>query len=399
MKRNQLTVSFVRGVTRPGRYGDGYGLMLVVQPTGSKSWIQRLVVHGKRRDLGLGPLDRVSLAQARKRAFENRNIAREGGDPAMGRSGVPTLAGAMESTIKVHAATWKATSKNEAQFRSMFGAYVLPRFGGRPVNSITAADVLAILAPLQAEKAETARKLRQRLGMVFKWAVTQGHRADDPTAAIGAALPKRGKTTEHHRALPFAEVAPALDTIRASKAWPATKLVIEFLALTAARSGEVRAATWAEVDFEGRTWTVPAARTKTGAEHRVPLSGAALALLRAATELSDGAAGSLIFPSMRGRGAVGQRAIEADARAEDRCRPAWAPFVVQGLVRRDGRRSRGCGSRARALPPGRGGGLSSGGSAWPARRSHGPMGGLSRRPGRARGVHPRIRLTPDESRS
>ena len=301
MKRNQLTVSFVRGVTRPGKYGDGYGLMLVVQPTGSKSWIQRLVVHGKRRDLGLGPLDRVSLAQARKRAFENRNIAREGGDPAMGRSGVPTLAGAMESTIKVHAATWKATSKNEAQFRSMFGAYVLPRFGGRPVNSITAADVLAILAPLQAEKAETARKLRQRLGMVFKWAVTQGHRADDPTAAIGAALPKRGKTTEHHRALPFAEVATAIDTIRASKAWPATKLVIEFLALTAARSGEVRAATWAEVDFEGRTWTVPAARTKTGAAHRVPLSGRALAILEAARELSDGAPGSLIFPSMRGR--------------------------------------------------------------------------------------------------
>ena len=136
----------------------------------------------------------------------------------------------------------------------------------------------------------------------MKWAVAEGHRLDNPAGdAIGAALPRNGVHRKHHRALPYAEVAAALKTIRQSPAWPSTRLALEFVAVTAARSGEVRAMTWSEVDEEAAVWTVPAERMKAGREHRVPLSRAALAVLEAVRPLSDGAPDSLVFPSQRGR--------------------------------------------------------------------------------------------------
>ena len=179
--------------------------------------------------------------------------------------------------------------------------YAIPRFGRKPVGEVTTADVLAVLTPIWSEKPETARRVRQRIGTVMKWAVAEGYREDDPAgAAISAALPKgNGTKTAHQRALPFAKVGEALAKVRASQAWPATKLAFEFLVLTAARSGEIRGAKWTEVDTEARTWTVPASRTKTGTEHRVPLSPRAVAVLAEARELSDRS--GLMFPSPRGK--------------------------------------------------------------------------------------------------
>ena len=309
MKRPyRLSATFIARIKDPGRYGDGRGgngLSLLVKRTAdgdlAKSWAQRLHLGaGEYRSIGLGAFPIVNLTEARRQAADNAAAVRRGEaiERAVRRT-VPTVAEAMELAIAVHAPSWKPGSKTEKQWRTLFAAHVLPRFGRRSVADVTAADVLAILAPLAATKPETARKLRQRLAMVFKWAMTQGHRADDPTAAIGAALPRNGKPADHHRALPHGEVAGALATIRESQAWPATKAALEFLIFTAARSGEVRGARWSEVDIEGRTWTVPAERTKTGAEHRIPLCEPALAALSEAREIADGS--GLVFPSVRGK--------------------------------------------------------------------------------------------------
>ena len=239
MKRNQLTVNFVRQVSKPGRYIDGYGLMLMVRPTGAKSWVQRVVIHGRRRDLGLGPVDRVTLAQARKIAFENRNIAREGGDPAAirNRPAVPTFAEALEKVIEIHRGTWKDAGKSESQWRASLRNYALPRLGRIGVDNITTADVMAVLVPHWQSKHETMRRVRQRIGAVMKWAIAQGYRTDNPAGeAIGAALPKgSGRKVEHHRALAHGEVSDAITTVRASSAWWATKAAVEFVILTACR--------------------------------------------------------------------------------------------------------------------------------------------------------------------
>lgn len=307
MKRPyRLSSTFVQRVREPGRYGDGRGgngLSILVKLTArgdiAKSWAQRLYFDGRARNVGLGAFPIVSLTEARRRAADNAAAVRRG-DPIVRavRRSVPTLAEASDATLAIHAASWKPGSKSEKQWRSLFASYVPPMLARRRVDEVTAADVLGILAPLTMSKAETARKLKQRLGMVFKWAVTQGHRPDDPTAAIGAALPRNGKRTDHHRALPFDQVAGAVATIRGSGAYRATVLAFEFLVLTAARSGEVRGARWEEIDIEAASWTVPADRTKTGAEHRIPLAERTVEALREARALSGG---EIVFPTVTGK--------------------------------------------------------------------------------------------------
>ena len=194
---------------------------------------------------------------------------------------------------------WKRGSKTEKQWRALFERYVYPRIGSKPVDKTTAAELLAILAPLLIEKAETAKKVRQRLGMVFKCAVTQGHREHNPAGDIlTAALPRHGKETAHHRALPHSEVGPALARVRGARAWEATKLAFEYLVLTVCRSNEVRGARWSEIDLESRVWTVLADRMKMNREHRVPLSRPALAVLEQARALSDES--GLVLPSPTG---------------------------------------------------------------------------------------------------
>ena len=159
---------------------------------------------------------------------------------------------------------------------------------------------MAVLLPIWNEKRVTARRVRQRIGAVMRWAVAQGYREDNPAGeAIRAALPKNGFGPRHHRALPFAEVGGAIEMVRGSGAYPATVLAFEFLVLTACRSGEVRGAQWEEMDLEGREWRIPAERMKTHREHRVPLSRGALAVLREAQALADSS--GLVFPSPRGR--------------------------------------------------------------------------------------------------
>ena len=296
----RLSPAFVRKASKPGRYYDGNGLFLKIDPSGAKRWGQRLVIHGRQRTLGLGGCALVSLAEARQAALENRKIARAGGDPLARRhiSETPSFEAAAATVIDLHRHGWR-NEKHAAQWEATLRGYVFPRLGKRSVADISTADVMAVLMPIWNEKPETARRVRQRISTVMKWAVAQGYRADNPAGdAIGAALPKHnGKSKRHHRALPHGEVAAAIETVRGSGAGIAVKLAFEFLILTAARSGEVRLATWDEIDKEAATWTVPAARMKAGLEHRVPLCDRAMAILDEARAIADGS--RLIFPGTR----------------------------------------------------------------------------------------------------
>ena len=166
------------------------------------------------------------------------------------------------------------------------------------VDAITSSDVLGVIAPLWSEKRETATKTKSYLNAVFSWCIAEGHRTDNPVDAIGAALPKVGAQVEHHRALDWRDVGDAIRKVRASDAYPTTKLAFQFLVLTAARSGEVRFAEWREVDVEARLWTIPASRTKTRREHRVPLGDGAMSILAEARKFSNE---GLLFPSAAGK--------------------------------------------------------------------------------------------------
>ncbi len=307
-KKRHLSAAFVKGVRHsgkpygPDKYYDQHGLILRVIPTGGKQWIWRGTIHGKRLDLGLGGWPYVSLSEARQAAFDYRKLARAGGDPRSLRSGqdVPTFADAAKTVIGIHKPGWKDGGKTAAQWQASLRDYATPRLGKMRVSDISTADVMAVLLPIWNDKRETARRVRQRIGAIMKWAVAQGFRQDNPAGdAIGAALPKNGVAKKHHRALPHTEVWSAITTVRASRANWATVAAIEFLILTAARSGEVRKARWDEVDSGTATWTVPADRMKMQREHRVPLSRRALQILVEARKMADGS--GLIFPSVTGR--------------------------------------------------------------------------------------------------
>ena len=304
-RSSRLTAAFVKTANAPGRYGDGrggFGLKLLVkQGSGGrpvKSWIQRLRIDSSPFDLGLGSYPLVTLADARLKALDNARAVTSGDDPRRPKDRPLTFADAMERTIEVLRPGWKEGGKAEPQMRYLLTEYVLPHIGRRPIDSIQPADLLAFLAPLAIEKGATGSKIKSRMGQVFQWAIAQGLRADNPADKnINQALPK-ASTRDHFRALPFADVGAAVRTIRESNAWPGTKLAFEFLVLTAGRSGEIRRAEWREMDLDGATWTIPAARMKSRREHRIPLSAPALDVLGQARELSDC---GLVFPGANGK--------------------------------------------------------------------------------------------------
>ena len=178
--------------------------------------------------------------------------------------------------------------------------YAYPKIGQKRVDWITSADIMAVLLPIWNTKPPTAQRVRQRIGTVMKWAIAQGYRMDNPAgAALGAALPKQGGIQRHHRALPYGEVAGAIQTVRQSKTTVAVKLAFEFLVLTACRSGEVREARWEEIDLEVGEWRIPPQRMKHKREHRVPLSGRAREILTEARENTVNS--KCVFPSAAGR--------------------------------------------------------------------------------------------------
>ena len=296
----KLTAKQVAGITQPGKHHDEHGLILRVAPGGSKQWIWRGTVNGRRRELGLGAVAYTTLAEAREVAFEYKRTARRGGDPRSLRRGsdVPTFAEVAEAVIEARREGWR-DDRTAGIWRSSLERFAYPVIGRIPVDQVTTADLLAVLRPIWHKKRATGKKVSTRMGVVMRWAVAEGHRSDDPSGpALAAALPRNAKQTEHLPSITADKLGPALAQIGGSaRVWPITVAALRFLAATAARSGEVRYARWDEI--HGDTWTIPAERTKVGRAHTVPLSPYALAALEDARQHAD--TSGLVFPSPTGR--------------------------------------------------------------------------------------------------
>jgi len=289
-----LTVRQVKTETRPGLYGDGRGLYLRVGPTSSKSWILRFQLAGRRRDMGLGPVEFVSLAEARDKAHELRRALKlDSVDPIEAKRGAArrvALAAAKAMTFKqcaeayiaAHKAGWR-NAKHAAQWGSTLTTYAYPYFGDAAVQAVDVAFVMKAIEPIWSTKPETASRVRGRIESVLDWATVRGYRAGDNPARwrghLESLLPKktRVRAVEHHAALPYSEIAEFMAQLRARSG--TTARALEFAILTCARTGEVLGARWSEIDLERRLWVIPAESMKARKEHRVPLSGPALAVL------------------------------------------------------------------------------------------------------------------------
>lgn len=272
--KKALTARAVDAAKEPGKYFDGNGLYLRVEPNGSRFWVQRITIRGKRREIGLGNPDLVPLAEARAQALRNKQLAYQGQDPIQIKRdarAVLTFEEAARKVHELHKPTWR-NEKHASQFISTLETYAFPGMGRVRVSEVSTADVLGVLTPIWTKKQETARRVKQRIGTVMKWAVAQGWRQDNPAESISLALPKVEKSKDHRKAMGYSEVPACVATIRASQAGLSTKLALEFLILTASRSGEVRGALWSEIDLAKAVWTIPAARMKAKRPHRVPLS-------------------------------------------------------------------------------------------------------------------------------
>jgi integrase len=316
IEMSKLTVRRVETLTKPGMHGDGGGLYLSVSSSGSKSWILRTVVHGRRRDLGLGSAGLVALAEARELAQTYRKIARQGGDPdTVRKRETMTFEQAAHRVHESLSPTWR-NDRHRASWLSSVEAYAFPHIKGRPLDAIGTADVLKILSPIWTEKHETAKRVRQRLSTIFDWAKGAGHYPhENPVNGIGKALPSVKRRAEHMPALPWQDVPGFVSELAGREGVSARCL--EFLILTASRSGEARGARWSEI--QGNVWTVPGERMKRGLPHRVPLCPEAVAVL----EKMRGLDPDLVFPSSK-RGTDGRGKIQSD-------------MVFKALQRRMGR--------------------------------------------------------------
>ena len=233
----KLTVLKARAATSPGLYGDGGTLFLSVAPGGSKSWVQRVTIRGKRVDIGLGGFPLVPLAEAREKAIDNRRVARAGGDPLAEkrRALVPTFKAALEETIKSMRGRWRTGSPTESIWRRTLEKHAAP-FMDKRVDAITGEDILRVVSPIWTSKPEVAKRTRQFTRSVLSWAQAHGYVEHNVAGeAIAGALPTATATRQHHRALPHADVPEALRVVDASKAGPAVKLCFRLVVLTAVR--------------------------------------------------------------------------------------------------------------------------------------------------------------------
>ena len=286
----KLTAVAIRNLSKPGRYADGGGLYVVVDPSGAKRWVQRLVIQGKRRDLGLGGLTTVTLAEAREKALEARRSARSGGDPLAARRAaqrhVPTFAEAMAPAHAEQRKTWK-NAKHADQWVNTLTTYALPILGAMRIDRVETSDIMRVLTPIWTEKPETARRVRQRISAVFEWAKVHGYRSgENPVAGVQSGLARQPKAKSNHAALAFTDMPAFMLSLEGSGSNEVAKLAFQFLILTVARTSEVLGATWSEIDFAAAAWTIPADRMKAGREHRVPLSPPAIETLLRLREIN-----------------------------------------------------------------------------------------------------------------
>jgi integrase len=303
--RTKAGVHFVGGVA---------GLALQVLPTGGRTWVLRVMVGGRRREIGLGGYPDVTLAGARDKAREARDKIVRGIDPVAERraarssldsknAATKTFEQCADAYMAAKAPGWK-NAKHGAQWAATLKAYAYPVMGKLPVQDVVLAHVMSVLEPIWTTKPETASRVRNRIELVIDWAAARGYRdKDNPARWRGhldklLAAPTKIARVQHFAALPIDDMHSFMERLRQVQGMGA--LALEFAILTAARSGEARGATWAEIDREGKVWTIPAVRMKGGREHRVPLSDAALVVLDKALAMPRPEEGDLVFPAARG---------------------------------------------------------------------------------------------------
>jgi integrase len=292
-----LTATGIAALNAPGKYSDGNGLFLWIKSKTAKSWVVRVQKDGKRRDIGLGALSKVTLAEARKRAAVVRGQMEAKVDPVAERrkaAGIPTFRAAAAAVFGEQAKAWR-NAKHAAQWMRTLEAYAFPTIGNMKVDQIGHEHVIELLVKIWTNKRETARRVRQRVAQVIDWAVGKGYRAAPlPMSVINRALFGTKQKRGHHTAMRYQDLPAWLAGLRAK---PSTvgRMALELAILTAARSGEVRGAVWSEIDLEARLWTIPADRMKADEKHEVPLSDPAIAVLQKVRPLSNGR--GLVFPS------------------------------------------------------------------------------------------------------
>ena len=310
--KKALSARFVETVVEPGKYFDGQGLFLRVTKNGARQWVQRITIRGKRCELGLGSPPAVTLAAARKVALENRGKAMLGGDPLAEKRADKIRPLTFRECVEKYADAKLAEIKNEKhrkQWLSSIDRLVMPALGDMPVRDICTKDILRMLEPHWRIRTVTAKKVRGRVEAVLTWATVAGHREGDNPAAwrgnLKELLPAPAKVAkaQHHPALSLGDVSRWWSDLAQRDGMAARAL--QFLTLTAARSGEVRGMTWDEIEpgsltdsaRSGGVWTIPVSRMKNGREHRVPLAPEAVELLKDLPRFENS---SLVFFAPRG---------------------------------------------------------------------------------------------------
>ena len=314
-----------------GLYADGGGLYLQISAAGTKSWIFRYGMNGRKtpRDMGLGSVDTVTLAEARDKATEARKAILNGIDPieakrAAKQAGALEAASAIvfkdcaEKYIAAHKARWR-NAKHADQWANTLETYAYPVFGSLAVASVDTGLVLKTIEPIWATKTETASRVRGRIESILDWATARGYRFGDNPARwrghLDKLLPARKKVqkVKHHEALPYVEIGAFMKKLRDQEGFSAWAL--EWLILTATRTSETTGAKWDEIDFENKTWTIPADRIKGGKEHRVPLSPEAMKIAKAMNKVRDG---NYVFPGGKRGKALSNNALLALLKRMDR---------------------------------------------------------------------------------
>ncbi|KAI3606292.1 Integrase [Cupriavidus necator H850] len=303
---NRLSALRVTRVDMPGYHHDGGGLYLQVSPVGAKSWIFRFKLHGRAREMGLGSLNTIALADARQKATECRKLLLDGVDPIEARNAARardrleaaqsmTFSACATAYIAAHRASWKNV-KHSSQWESTIETYANPVIGPLSVKQVDTSLVMRILEPIWQSKPETASRLRGRIESILDWATARSYRAGENPARwrghLDSLLPASSKIrrVQHHPALPYEQLGLFLQQLRAQPGVAAKAL--EFLILTAARTGEVIGARWGEFDFDKNVWTCPPDRMKSSRPHRVPLCPATMKILK---DLSDTRTSDYVF--------------------------------------------------------------------------------------------------------
>lgn len=335
----KLNVKTVAAAKSPGMIADGDGLYLNVKASGKKSWIFRSVIQGKRRELGIGSVDLVGLAEARETAAAMRKVARAGGDPDAERKAAAlaakeaaaeamryrmTFSEAARTLHGVLLPSWKNRKHAETWIASI-ELHVNPVFGDKPIEDVTREDVRDALDPIWTEKVETAKRVKQRISAIFEWATAEGHfEGANPIVGLKRALPIVKASPIHLSSMSWRQLPDFMTALKDREGISARCL--EFLILTASRSGEARGTRWDEIDFEGGHWIIPAGRMKRGVEHRVPLAPEAINVLYSVRGLDS----DVVFPSVQ-RGPKGGKPMSDMVFKSLYKRMAVSGFVTHGF--------------------------------------------------------------------